>query len=179
MSDYLDMKCVLLGDGKTGKSTFIKRQLTGQYQRDYLPTDNVDLSTLKFHTNQGTISFKVWDTAGQEELRGLRDIYYMQARCAIIMFDVTRPKTFLNVTEWRRELIRICPDIPIVLCGNKADFMLPLSIESTFHLHNLPYYPMSVKTGYNYDKPFLWLARRVTDNPKLRFVKQPVNFSPQ
>lgn len=44
---------------------------------------------LTFHTNRGPICFNVWDTAGQEKFGGLRDGYYIQGQCAIIMFDVT------------------------------------------------------------------------------------------
>lgn len=65
--------------------------------------------------------FNVWDTAGQEKLGGLRDGYYIQAHCAIIMFDVTSRVTYKNVPNWHRDLVRVCENIPIVLCGNKVD----------------------------------------------------------
>jgi GTP-binding nuclear protein Ran len=31
----------------------------------------------------------VWDTAGNEKLGGLRDAYYINARAAIVMYDIT------------------------------------------------------------------------------------------
>jgi len=42
-------------------------------------------------------------------------------QCAIIMFDVTSRVTYKNVPNWYRDLVRVCDDIPIVLCGNKVD----------------------------------------------------------
>jgi GTP-binding nuclear protein Ran len=39
---------------------------------------------------------------------------------AIIMFDVTSRLTYKNVPTWHRDLCRVCENIPIVLCGNKA-----------------------------------------------------------
>ena len=74
-----------------------------------------------FHTNTGPIKFNVWDTAGQEKFGGLRDGYYIQAQCAIIMFDVTSRVTYKNVPNWHRDLVQVCENIPIVLCGNKVD----------------------------------------------------------
>ena len=65
--------------------------------------------------------FNVWDTAGQEKFGGLRDGYYIQGQCAIIMFDVTARVTYKNVPNWHRDLVRVCENIPIVLCGNKVD----------------------------------------------------------
>ena len=42
-------------------------------------------------------------------------------QCAVIMFDVTARVTYKNVPNWHRDLIRVCENIPIVLCGNKVD----------------------------------------------------------
>ena len=63
----------------------------------------------------------MWDTAGQEKFGGLRDGYYIQGQCGIIMFDVTSRVTYKNVPNWHRDLTRVCEGIPIVLCGNKVD----------------------------------------------------------
>ena len=44
----------------------------------------------------------MWDTAGQEKFGGLRDGYYINGRCGIIMFDVTSRITYKNVPNWHR-----------------------------------------------------------------------------
>ena len=84
-------------------------------------TLGVEVHPLSFSTNFGTICFNVWDTAGQEKFGGLRDGYYIQGQCGIIMFDVTSRITYKNVPNWHRDLERVCENIPIVLCGNKVD----------------------------------------------------------
>jgi GTP-binding nuclear protein Ran len=58
--------------------------------------------------------------AGQEKFGGLRDGYYIQGQCAVIMFDVTSRVTYKNVPNWHRDLVRVCENIPIVLVGNKV-----------------------------------------------------------
>merc|ERR1711872_845470 len=103
------------------------------------------------------------DTAGQEKFGGLRDGYYIQGQCAIIMFDVTSRVTYKNVPNWHRDLIRVCEGIPIVLCGNKVDVKERKVKAKTITFHrkkNLQYYDISAKSNYNFEKPFLWLARR-------------------
>ena len=42
-------------------------------------------------------------------------------QCAILMFDVTSRITYKNVPNWHRDLVRVCENIPMVLCGNKVD----------------------------------------------------------
>ena len=53
--------------------------------------------------NLGNIVFDVWDTAGQEKFGGLRDGYYINGQCGIIMFDVTSRITYKNVPNWHRK----------------------------------------------------------------------------
>jgi len=97
--------------------------------RHHTATLGVEVHPLSFSTNFGTIVFNVWDTAGQEKFGGLRDGYYIQGQCGIIMFDVTARITYKNVPNWHRDLERVCENIPIVLCGNKVDIKVryPLS----------------------------------------------------
>lgn len=61
------------------------------------PTDDA-----KKKQNLGPIQFDVWDTAGQEKFGGLRDGYYINGQCGIIMFDVTSRITYKNVPNWHR-----------------------------------------------------------------------------
>jgi len=53
--------------------------------------------------------FDVWDTAGQEKFGGLRDGYYINGQCGIIMFDVTSRITYKNVPNWHRKLTHPLP----------------------------------------------------------------------
>ncbi|GMF71238.1 unnamed protein product [Aspergillus oryzae] len=112
----------------------------------------------------GTGKFDVWDTAGQEKFGGLRDGYYINGQCGIIMFDVT------SLTQLLGDLVRVCENIPIVLCGNKVDVKERKVKAKTITFHrkkNLQYYDISAKSNYNFEKPFLWLARKLVGNATL------------
>lgn len=169
-------KLILVGDGGTGKTTFVKRHLTGEFEKKYVATLGVEVHPLRFHTNRGPIVFNCWDTAGQEKFGGLRDGYYIQGQAAIIMFDVTSRVTYKNVPNWHRDLVRVCENIPIVLCGNKVDIKdrKVKAKQIVFHRKkNLQYYDISAKSNYNFEKPFLWLARKLVGDPNLTFVEAP------
>ena len=70
-----EFKLVFVGDGGVGKTTFVKRHITGEFERRYIATVGVEVHPMIFYTNHGPIRFNVWDTAGQEKLSGLRDGY--------------------------------------------------------------------------------------------------------
>uniref|UniRef100_A0A0E0FPF8 GTP-binding nuclear protein n=1 Tax=Oryza nivara TaxID=4536 RepID=A0A0E0FPF8_ORYNI len=201
--DYPSFKLVIVGDGGTDsllfeyiasglgkgvvgkgglcKTTFVKRHLTGEFEKKYEPTIGVEVHPLDFFTNCGKIRFYCWDTAGQEKFGGLRDGYYIHGQCAIIMFDVTSRLTYKNVPTWHRDLCRVCENIPIVLCGNKVDVKnrQVKAKQVTFHRKkNLQYYEVSAKSNYNFEKPFLYLARKLAGDGNLHFVETPALAPP-
>lgn len=175
-------KLVLVGDGGVGKTTFVKRHISGEFEKKYIATLGVEVRPLDFHTNCGPIRFNTWDTAGQEKFGGLRDGYYIGGQCGIIMFDVTSRITYKNVPNWHRDLVRVCDNIPIVLCGNKVDIKDRKVKDKAITFHrkkNLQYYNISAKSNYNFEKPFLWLARKLAGNANLNFVAQPAMLPPE
>jgi GTP-binding nuclear protein Ran len=172
-----EFKLVLVGDGGTGKTTFVKRHMTGEFEKKYIATLGVEVQPMAFFTNHGQIKFNVWDTAGQEKLGGLRDGYYIGGNCGIIMFDVCSRITYSNVPKWYKDLTRVCENIPIVLVGNKVDVKdrKVKAKQITFHRKkNLQYYDISAKSNYQFEKPFVWLLRRLTNDPNLMLVEAPV-----
>jgi len=81
-----EFKLVLVGDGGVGKTTFVKRHLTGEFEKKYIgnffssssilpATQGVEVNNIVFATNHGPIKIHLWDTAGQEKLGGLREGY--------------------------------------------------------------------------------------------------------
>jgi len=167
-------KLVLVGDGGVGKTTFVKRHRTGEFEKKYVATMGVEVSPLPFSTNFGPIVFNCWDTAGQEKFGGLRDGYYIGGQAAIIMFDVTSRLTYKNVPTWHKDLVRVCENIPMVLVGNKVDCRDRKVKHKDIIFHrrkNLQYYDISAKSNYNFEKPFLYIARKLTGDPNLNFVE--------
>lgn len=108
--------------------------------------------------------------------------FSIQGNAAIIMFDVTARVTYKNVPNWHRDLVRVCENIPIVLCGNKVDAKdRKVKAKSvTFHRKkNLQYFEISAKSNYNFEKPFLWIARKLSGHPNLTFVEAPALAPPE
>jgi GTP-binding nuclear protein Ran len=170
-------KVVLVGDGGVGKSTFVKRHLTGEFEKKYEATIGAEVHPMDFYTNVGKITLEVWDTAGQEKLAGLRDGYYIESSAAIIMFDVTSRITYKNVVKWYKDITRVCGDIPTVLVGNKVDVKerTVKSRQIQFpRKHGIQYYDISAKSNYQFEKPFVHLIRKLLKDPKIELIESPL-----
>uniref|UniRef100_A0A6N2K6R4 Uncharacterized protein n=1 Tax=Salix viminalis TaxID=40686 RepID=A0A6N2K6R4_SALVM len=78
---------------------------------------------LRFSTVEArTVKAQIWDTAGQERYRAITSAYYRGALGALLVYDVTKPTTFENVSRWLKELRdHADSNIVIMLIGNKTD----------------------------------------------------------
>lgn len=182
MNNSKNIKCILIGDGGVGKTTFMKKHITGHFEKTYRCTQGIDIKPLSFFTNHGEIKFTLWDTPGQEKHGSLRDIYYINTHCAIIMFDVCSRITYKNIPLWYKDLKRICGDIPIIICGNKIDSK-DRKINKNQILFakkkKLLYFDLSVKCNFNINEPFLNFIKIFTNDQNAYFIKKPLLLSPE
>jgi hypothetical protein len=71
---------------------------------------------------------------------------------------VSQPGQSWIILTLKGDLVRVCENIPIVLCGNKVDVKERKVKAKTITFHrkkNLQYYDISAKSNYNFEKPFL------------------------
>jgi len=179
--NVIRFKVILVGDGGVGKTTFVKRHETGEFEKKYVATMGVEVHPLTFNTNYGRIILNCWDTAGQEKLGGLRDGYYIGGQAAIIMFDVTSTVSYKSVPHWHKDLVRVCDTIPIVLVGNKVDSKERKVKPKDIFFHrrkNLQYFDISARSNYNFEKPFLYILRQLVGQ-NLEFREMPALAPPE
>ncbi len=187
-ADIPTYKLILVGDSGVGKTAFVKRHLTGHFMTQHIHTLGVDVYPIKFHTNYGPICFNVWDLAGDDGYNGqssFRDGYYIKGDCVILMFDVTKKASYTSLRRWARDVNRVNPNTPTVVCGNKVDVKdravlyhhinMAKLVKSVASMEDTPlYFDISAKSNYNYEKPFLVLARQLTNHTDLQFVATPM-----
>lgn len=68
------------------------------------------------------LRIQIWDTAGQERYKSITNSYYINAKGALAVFDITKYSSFQKIDKWVTELKHITgKDITIMLVGNKGD----------------------------------------------------------
>lgn len=119
------LKMVALGDGATGKTSCIMRYTENRFSENYKATIGTDIAlknvVLQVRENEVRAQIVLWDLAGQPTYKDLRQRYMVGASMAFIVYDVTRPPTFLNVDEWYRSFRLACPRAVVAIVANKTD----------------------------------------------------------
>eukprot|EP00850_Spirogloea_muscicola_P014799 SM000108S14243 [mRNA] locus=s108:384732:386249:- [translate_table: standard] len=171
--DHL-FKLLLIGDSGVGKSSLLLR-FTADVFDDLAPTIGVDFK-LKMMTIGGKrLKLTVWDTAGQERFRTLTGSYYRGAQGIILVYDVTRRETFIDLSEvWLKEidLYSTNADCIKMLVGNKVDReserMVTRQEGVAFaRQHGCLFLECSAKTRDNVAQCFEELVQKILEMPSL------------
>ena len=65
---------------------------------------------------------EIIDTAGQEEYKTLRDIYFKESDGFVLVYSITSPQSFIHAQKLKDRLTQIHgPGKPIIIAGNKLD----------------------------------------------------------
>lgn len=87
-------------------------------------------------------------------------MYYRNANCAVVVYDITQQASLEKARTWIRELQRQAdPNIIIALCGNKADLkdrraVSEEDVKKCEELENLMWMETSAKDGTNVNEVF-------------------------
>jgi len=119
--DYL-FKVVLIGDSGVGKSNLLSRFTRNEFNLESKSTIGVEFATRSINVDGKTVKAQIWDTAGQERYRAITSAYYRGAVGALLVYDIAKHATYVNVTRWLKELRdHADSNIVIMLVGNKSD----------------------------------------------------------
>ena len=160
--DYI-LKMVALGDGAVGKTSSIMRFTEDKFGEEYKATigTSIAIKNLDVEIRKGEVTktqIVLWDLAGQPSYKDLRQRYMIGSSMAFIVYDVTRPSTFMNVYEWYRNFRAVCPEAVMVLVANKIDRKDRIVPEEAGLMVSrwldLKYIETSAKTGKNIDAMF-------------------------
>ncbi len=157
-------KVSLFGEAEVGKSTLVKRYLTGYFEEDIKITMGAGLFIKPIDFNGFRVILQIWDFGGEAEFQFLLPIYSSGSALGLLMFDLTQLKTLDTAQEWVNAFYHDTPmeenRVPILLVGGKSDLLdeknIPREEIKVFqqNLQFKEYIETSSKTGENVGKLF-------------------------
>ncbi len=176
-TDESIFRVTLLGESAVGKSALLRRFSSNSFDMEYSPTlgSTSELLTITFPSPIGkfkSIQMQVWDMGGQATYRELRRQFIKGSAGGFLVYDVTRPETFMAMNHWYTLFREVCPNSPLVICANKVDLkeqrMVP--VEPGIMLRDwfqCEYYETSARTGQSVEKVFTRLAELLAQGPAM------------
>ena len=167
-------KIVLIGDPEVGKTSIRRKYMGKSFRADYLKTLGADFAAQKVNVEGESVLLTIWDLAGQSIFHGMRSSFYHGCKCALVVFDVTNPKSLENCHKWAQEAANYAKNSikNIYLIGNKIDLeddrlIQPEDIENVAQLFReslsfpVELYETSALTGENIIELFENMSRRL------------------
>ena len=126
MLDNITCKVVLVGDSGVGKTCIIQRYVNDKYSdvNESTYTSTYTYKKLDYKKYNKSISFDIWDTAGQEMYRALAKNFYLNASIGILVYDIRRRDSFESLKDyWYEQLKEVSGEENMILgiAGNKCD----------------------------------------------------------
>lgn len=168
------IKITILGDRAVGKTSLIKKYVTGAFETDYHPTLGVDITLKDIVLDEinSEVRLILWDIAGQNKYELTRKMFFQGCIGALLVYDVTRTSTFENITaKWLNDFKQYGrPNGTFILIGNKIDMEDSIKIQSengiklSKELKAIDFIETSAKYGKNVEKAFEKLVMHVLNN---------------
>ena len=157
-------KVCIVGNSGVGKTTLLHQYLSKRFKSKAETTigSNFFVKYLNLPEKKELIALQVWDLAGQERFKWVRNAFYKGAKGIVYVFDLTDKNSFEVLMNWKLEVEGIVGLIPCVLVGNKVDLIdtIDRSIENNEsdmlkrELGAIAYIETSAKVGTNVDEAF-------------------------
>lgn len=161
------MKVVLIGDSGVGKTNCLSRFCRNEFVANSKPTIGVEFATKQLMIDGDLVKCQIWDTAGQERYRAITNAYYRGAVGALLVYDVTRQKSFESIPRWLSELREhASPDMVTMLVGNKTDLreqreVVAEQAQEIAQREGLMFIETSALEGSNVEEAFARVATEI------------------
>jgi small GTP-binding protein len=157
------LKVVMMGDGAVGKTSLVLRYTQNTFSPEYKQSLGASFAVRDLDIDDQNVKLVIWDVAGQPSFRQVRRHYYSGAHGALLVFDVTEPRTFMTLQNWYSDFRNVVPHGAIILIGNKVDLeesrqVPPEAAQMLQNWWNIPYIETSAATAIGVTNAFLLIA---------------------
>lgn len=159
-------KICLIGAYAVGKTSLVRRFVSGLFSETYLTTVGVKIDQRSLLAADGReVRLMIWDLAGRDEFEAVRKSYLAGAAGFLYVADGTRRETLEAVREEMAEIEARHPGVPAVLLLNKRDLTGDWEIDDALVAdlrgRGLPVHLTSARTGDHVAESFDDLAARM------------------
>jgi len=187
-----DLKIIVIGCSGTGKTSFVQRWITGEFEKIYKPTIVTEFQYKIYECRGQPYRILLWDIGGQDRTPAMAKIFTKDTHGCIVVSDITKKESLEETLKWKKvvndESAFIDGDkLPFIFIQNKVDLIkddqdyLNQIINETKKIAEdnqfLGYYLTSVKENVNVEEPIKFLIENIVDRLEKYYSEGNNNFN--
>jgi len=184
-TQFETIKIVLLGESGVGKTSIISQFIDQTFQEDLQSSTGGTFSSKTFTYDNGKIlKLEIWDTAGQERYRALTKMFYKDANAAILVYDITRKRSFEELQNyWFEQIKESAPqNIMLVVDANKCDLIQEEEVDEGVARDyskgiGAIFCTTSAKSSVGINDLFIQIARKYTGFDDIQIKNEEEDYS--
>ncbi len=117
----LKKKISMLGSFAVGKTSLVRRFVSGIYSEDYITTIGARVEKKCITIEDRPLNLLVWDLNGEDKFQKLNMDYVQGSEGYLLVIDKTRPASLEVAHTLHQKAQIVLGDIPFILVINKSD----------------------------------------------------------
>ena len=161
----MSFNIVVCGPKSVGKTTWIRRLVSGEYSRHYVPSVGYSITTLPLHTTVGSYSINIYDVSTETFFNTvtIKADEAIKIDAVVVMLDYS---TRLSLRNWVKRI----KNVPLLVVFSKYDTLTPLQ-KQELSSHTC----ISARTHHQIITPLLTLIQKintkVTEQSEVKLVE--------
>ncbi len=123
MSEKKYFKIMVVGPTQSGKTSFIKRFVLNDFNKNEQPTIGIDLFNKKFKLRDDTINLQIIDIGGQSHYQELIQVINKDIDAYLIIYDCTNTESVYDAIDWTKRVRNVNKGDPLIIVGTKVDLI--------------------------------------------------------
>eukprot|EP01111_Echinosteliopsis_oligospora_P017749 TRINITY_DN780_c0_g1_i1.p1 TRINITY_DN780_c0_g1~~TRINITY_DN780_c0_g1_i1.p1 ORF type:complete len:243 (-),score=38.11 TRINITY_DN780_c0_g1_i1:96-824(-) len=151
---------VFLGEDHVGKTAVIERFVRDAFKEEMESTSDTTSVIHTMNINDVPVKLQIYDTPGQSLMRETNINYIRMADAVILVYNITRQFTFVELDYWRKKVGR---DTKMMIIGNMSDLVEQREVDEEnasdyATKYGIPFFETSAATGANVSEAFIKMA---------------------
>ena len=160
----IQKKICMLGGFAVGKTSLVKRFVTGQFSDQYHTTIGVKIDQKTQKMNDTEMLLVLWDVYGEDDFQKVRASYLQGSAGYLLVIDGTRRETVEVARQLHGLAEQTMGAVPYVLLVNKFDLKESWQVEPAMYedlaSKACQVLQASAKTGAGVERAFAELAKQ-------------------
>jgi internalin A len=140
-----EIKIILLGDPKAGKTSLLKRLKYDTFNKDEVQTDGVNIEDIEFgkcetfleQSKLHSITGHFWDFGGQEIMNATHQFFLTKRAVYVLVLDARKDaNNSSHVRQWVKRIRATGDNSPIIVLANQIDVNPGFGFENERELQN-------------------------------------------